>query len=284
MSWIFFLCLSWAQAGFLKMVSEPHLEIQSQGDQILLTGDFQILNEGDENSLEVSPELKIDNYTWKGKSQDLAANQGARWELREKVPLCTRVGPDCPIALPSRGQFLVRILKNYQDQNSYAFAVPDVVIQSSKESSESWPMTLQMDLKTALSATGEYTIDYTLKNLTGKQMKVNVRPVLPAEMKLQSAISPIEIPSNGEVTSSFTFQNIKGLPGSQYVVFLGAEWVEEGARRSNFAYTMVSVPQKESSLSWSADRIFTIWWIWFSFLTLIFMWIFWIRPLKKLIK
>ena len=133
-----------------------------------------------------------------------------------------------------------------------------------------------------MSTTGEYTIDYTLKNLTDKLMKVRLHPVLPAEMNLQSQVSPVEIPANGEVTSSFSFQNVKGLPGSQYVVFLGAEWAESGKRRSHFAYATISVPKKESPLSWNSDLVFAAWWTWALFLSFIFMWIYWIRPLKKL--
>jgi hypothetical protein len=284
--WWLCLFLSMAQAGYLRMIGQPNLEIQRVNQKTILKGEYRIVNDGDEEALQVYPELQIDQFHWQGEPENLKPQQGASWKISEELKsLCRDRTEKCLLALPSEGEFLVKVQKHYQDMNAYHFVVPDLfTINSSRSPVNS--QVINAELKIRPPAQGEtiYQAEYTARNNSAQRVKVLLTPLFPQEIQLHNEALVVEIPANGEIQGSFEFENAKGLPNSNYVGMLSAEWAEGTKRQTTFAYASFQIGAAETPVvsHWTADQIFWAWWLWSLVLGMIGMWAFWLRPLKKL--
>lgn len=286
MGWWFCLFLSMAQAGYLRMLGQPQLEIQQENQKLVLKGEYRIVNDGDEEALQVYPELQIDQFHWQGTPENLKPQQGANWQISEEIkPLCQNQSEKCLLALPSQGEFLVKVQKHYQDLNAYHFVVPDLfTIHSSKSPGISEVIKTELRIKPPAPGEAIYQAEYTVRNHSGQKVKVLLTPLFPQEVQLHNEALMVEIPADGQIEGSFEFENSKGLPNSNYVGMLAAEWAEGNKRQSEFAYSafQIGAAEKPVVAHWTADQIFWAWWLWSLALGMIAMWAFWIRPLKKI--
>lgn len=276
------LLLTFANASFLQMRGEPKVELVDAGDHMVLKGEYAIHNEGDETAWQVFPVLGIDQYRWIGTGKNINPGQGFVWVLNERIStndLCQEPKPGCQVELPSKGNFAVKVEKHYQDQNSYQFVVPDVFFVPVKANLFS---SLNMNMEIVAQGGELFEARYNLENPNSYPVKAAVTPLLPLEVRPLSTPVPVEIPANGQVSGIFQFENQKGLPGSHYLAILTAEWAHEGHRNSQYVSGGFQIPKSSPAKKLSVHAML---WIWFGlgmFLGLMAMWIFWIRPLKKL--
>ncbi|MEZ0392159.1 MAG: hypothetical protein ACAH59_08095 [Pseudobdellovibrionaceae bacterium] len=284
MNSIFLLFLSLAQAGFLKMANTSSLQLSEKKSGLVLAGTYTIFNQGDETARSVFPSFRLDRFQWSGEAQNLGAGEQFTWSLNQIIPLeqlCLSVSPECPVALPVHGHYLVKIHKHYQDLNGYAFEVPDILELNLNGKSQT-PLNLRLQISTEDQK--NFAASYNLKNPFEERISFAIQLHLPKEMRLESSIPPVEVPSEGELQGSFQFENVKGLPGSEYIRVLSAEWAYQGKRSGQWAYNAFKIQRKSPARHWSLDQTFWAWWSWSLFLGLILMWIFWIRPLRRLPK
>jgi len=280
----FLICLliSVSQAGFLKMRGEPSVSLSQTGNNLFLKGEYSIYNEGDETAWQVFPVLGMDQFRWLGPAQNISPGQSYTWKVNTPISeaeLCNQVSDRCLVELPLRGNFSVRVEKHYQDQNGFKFVVPDVFFIPLQPKTFS---TVHLTLEINSEQSGVYEGRYSIENPHAENLRLSVSPLLPEEVRLITPLVPIEIQGGGKVQGSFQFKNERGLPGSQYVAILIADWSQGGERNSQIASSVFYVPKLLDSGKWSFKFLF---WFWFSLtlsLGLIGMWAYWIRPLRKI--
>ncbi len=272
MTSIFWILLSVAQAGFLKMVGQPQLDIRSQQGQLQLQGNYRIVNEGNSPAFQVYPQLKIDGFQWAGEPEDIEAGESVEWKINEVLK---------PLTLPPSGEFLVRVQKFYRDQNAYSFQVPDLFILKTVAEDQPSSLSVKMKIRTSRENGTEFQIEYEIQNAGAESLRAQLNVLLPAEVTLLSPVVPVDVPGRGNIRGTLQFKNEKALSGSNYVAFLTAEWSEAGLRRTSFAYDTFQIKEAKQANKWSRDQLFWAWWVWGLFVGLLAMWWFWLRPLQN---
>lgn len=283
MSCLFLVLFSVAQAGYLRIAGNSDIHLKKQGPTLVLSGTYTMTNQGNEEAKKVWPELSLDQYTWKGFPQDLAPGESYTWEFQKKLTkgdLCLQASAKCPQALPSKGQFLIRGHRHYQDRNGYLFVIPDVLTAALL--SKTGKNLLDMQLKLKAIEKREYRAEVELVNQSEEDLKARVSWLLPYEMDQKTEAFFLEVPALGAASGRFLFRNRSGLPGSDYLAIGIAEWVENGERRVVFRSGLFKIENPPSAISFlKNDRSVLMWTLWSVSVGLILMWIFWSRPLRK---
>ncbi len=285
-----------SHAGFLRIVSDPNLILMEEGSEIYLQGEFKLENQGNEMAKDVFPSFHIDHFTVSMEKRNLQPNESYTWNLKAKLDrsrLCVEKGPGCLVALPAEGDFLVHIEKNYQDQNSYPFAVPDILnLSYNKKGSVKTGFEL-INIKASISTIGpnEFETLYEIENLTGETLKVGLRYLLPKEVEMTTALVPLELGPRKKISGQIWFKNKTGLVGSDYLSLLVAETVEAGQRKFAWGSQHFKIEKFIPKPSiWSpfvglnsAKMFFWVWGI-FSVLALGSVLVFWLLPIRKIAK
>lgn len=277
-----FLFFAVAQAEFLKIQGEPSIQLIENDKRLHLSGEYSISNGGDEIAYHVFPVLGVDRYRWTGSAHNIGPGETHSWKIEDDVhssKLCFERGLDCQEALPAKGRFLIRVEKHYQDQNGFQFVVPDAFIISHHPKTEP---RLEMKIEVQAEKKDIFTVSYFLENLGSDDFRISLRPLLPQEVKLITAKVPLEIKPSSKLQGHFQFVNKRGLPGSQYIAFLVAEWAQGSERQSLIRYESFKIPSATSQRASSSRFVFWVWLLLGTFLGLIGMWIFWIRPIQKM--
>ncbi len=275
MTWIFALLISLGHAGFLRIVGTSQLDLDAKGSGLILQGEYRITNQGDEAARDVFPEFQLDRFHWQGEPKLLQAGETAVWRPYETIQ-------KSQLTLAARGRFALSIFHHYSDMNGYSFAIPAVELLSLSD--QAMPADLpSATMKIEAIESGQYSANLKIKNPGSQALKLRPLYLLPKEVELTTAVVPLEIAAGGELESSVLFQNQKGLNGSTYQAYVALQWNEGDERRAVTAVTSFRIDKNLNSKSkWNPDQRFWAWWLWALFVGLICMWIFWIRPLKRM--
>ncbi|MGZ5278763.1 MAG: hypothetical protein ACXWC9_02400 [Pseudobdellovibrionaceae bacterium] len=273
MIWLYAFLIGASQAGYLQIIGTSKLNLQKTSQGLLLSGEYQIENKGDEAARNVYPEINLDRFQWRGTPNLLQSGASYSWKVSQIIS-------KDQLSLPDEGRFVVSIFNSYEDLNGYPFAIPAIELFSVNEKLEkSLPqLSLQID---ALSSK-QYSAQVSVTNPAKESLKLLPLYILPREMDLKTLEIPLEIPAGGELSTSFLFENRTGLVGSQYHAFLILRWIEHGQRQAAVASTGFKVekpPRRQGGLV--TQQSFWAWWLWGLSLGLIWMWVFWVRPLRK---
>lgn len=250
------------------MRGEHELGLKSANSQLVLEGEYTIVNEGNETAWKVQPVIRFDQFSWQGQEKNIPAGESASWPVNDSLKL-EKVLP---------GAYIFQVEKRYQDQNGFQFAAPDLVALQFQQKVAAF---IDMQVQVFSSDHQLFNVTYTLKNPSTQDLKVFLQFLLPKELELQSEIAPVELPALGEVQGHFQFRNLRGPLGSQYVAFLIGDWMQNGERQSQSTYALFQI-EKKPDQRWAPERKFWVWLCWSLILGLIGMWIFWIRPLHRL--
>jgi hypothetical protein len=293
-----------AQASFLQMIGDADLRVRSSPDGLTLTGIYSIKNQGDELAKNVFPVLKIDNFSLSLEKRMIFAGEKFVWKVDAKIPsnqLCLKISETCPVVLPNRGDIAVRIDKQYQDANGYPFSAPEVLVLSTEQkgiSSQSSEYGMLI-VTTENQGNGLFKVEYDVKNMTDSLMEVEIQPVLPEQMRLQTQVQTLKIGPKAGLLTYFLFRNEKALDGSIYQIPVVARWKDaEGYRRSLSQIGGIKVQSSDSKTPSAfekglqilyqnleflkSDKIFWIFWVGFLALASLAMYFFWIKPYRKL--
>jgi hypothetical protein len=274
MIFIFLLTALNAQAGFLRILPEPNLRLEKQAQGLLLSGQFSIENKGTELARDVYPELKLDQFSWVGEKRILQAGEKFTWEISETI---LRKQLEEPLS----GEFVLQIMDHYQDFNGYSFAIPNATILSLDTKTDSESNVPTMELKIESTAVNQFSGQIQIFNPASSPQSYQISYLLPQEVEMVTPQVPVEVPAGGELSTNFQFENRKGLIGSNYQAFVVLQWVSENQRRALIKTAPFRI--EKVSTKWSLEQSFWAWWVWGLAVGLIFMWVFWIRPLRRLV-
>ncbi len=275
-----------ASARFLQIVGESQLHLSREAGALLIKGIYLIENRGDEPAQNVFPTFQLDQSQLTLDPQTVSPGQKISWDIEWRIPLqnlCQNPNDKCPLSLPDRGQFLLQVLNHYRDRNGYSFSVSEPLEIISEDSPGETPAKPQIYLKIQAQEHDLFLVNYRIFNPNSEARKFALRVLIPDELRfLNHHLGSVNIEPQSEIRGNFQIQNQMGLPGSGYQVILSAEWNEKDQRATasgmeNFQLSAVKTLSK--------NQIDFRFWGWFfisSALGLICMWIFWIRPLKKI--
>lgn len=279
---------SGALAGFLRISSESDLRLIEKKGEIFLQGKFTLQNQGDESAKDVFPEFTMDRWALALSKQSLDPMQKWTWDVDEQIPrslLCIKASADCLLALPDQGDFPLRVDKNYQDQNGYAFSAPDILRLSfdRKASSDKKFELIKLELKVIAESESQYRADYVIRNQVDRPIKLALHHLVPKEVETTTADLPVEIFALGELRGSFIFRNKTGLIGSEYLSFLVAEMTENHRRK--FVWSSASfkiqkfIEPARSGWRWpiSRDGVWALFWGFLSMLAFVWVYFYWQR-------
>jgi len=276
MIWLFAFLMSVGQAGYLQIIGTSKLTLQKTSQGLLLSGEYQIDNKGDESARNVYPEINLDQFKWRGAPTLLQSGASYNWKVFQIIS-------KDQLSLPDEGRFVVSIFNSYEDLNGYPFAIPAIELFSVNEKLEKSLPKLSLQIDTLSSK--QYSAQVSVTNPAKEPLKFLPLYILPREMDLKTPEIPLEIPAGGELSTSFLFENRTGLAGSQYHAFLILRWVEHGQRQAAVASTGFKVEKPTLRQGGLVTRqSFWAWWFWGISLGLIWMWVFWVRPLRKFSK
>ena len=105
----FLLCtqLQFAEATHLRIEGQDKLSTRIEGENVVISGSYEVSNKGDEKAYEVFPAFTVGSWVWAGEPKTVDMNGVASWLIEETVPLeklrC-RSGSNCTEEqLPAKG-------------------------------------------------------------------------------------------------------------------------------------------------------------------------------------
>ena len=242
---IFLASGSAALAGTLTMVGTPKLGAVLQGDEIVVSGTYEIENKGDETAFDVFPGLEFDKWSWVGKPARVDAGKKQEWSLSEKIKLSV-----LDKELPSQGRLSFLTRRYYKDVNGYAFSAADLTNFYIGVFTPQQQVAMQVpDLQVQQEVDGdgqEFTGKITARNLGKEPVKARISIFTARELSPEEAEPRwLEVPTGKTANIRFHLKNVSGLVGSTYAVFGLVEWQHEGIRLSANSSSVVSIHRVE---------------------------------------
>lgn len=244
---------SMSHAGFLRMAGTSDLSLVESGGSLWLKGQYSIENQGDETAKDVYPTFTLDQWKQKFEAKSLGPGEKFTWHLNEKIfkdRFCHSVNESCVRALPLKGDFFLRVDKNYQDQNSYPFSTPEVLSVSlnKRTALKSARDLMNVTIKLQMIGENDFQGDYSIQNKTTKRLKLGLHFLFPKEVSLNPTKMPVDVAENGDLNGTFYFRNVTGLQGSDYLAMFVVETEADGERLFLWESTRFKIAQFQSSI------------------------------------
>ena len=173
----YFIFLNSTLAGTISIQGSPQVQFELKEDVVTVSGHVELVNLGDEMALDVSPELQIGSWQWKGDGYDLDPNQKHHWEIHERAVLSkwSCAEQHCKdFQLPLMGSYPMEFYRHYHDMNGYPFSsmtVENIFIGTEALSSPKLPLQGQLQIT---SHGKSFTANLSLENLSNEHLGVLV--------------------------------------------------------------------------------------------------------------
>ena len=237
-----------AEASYLTINGAPTLNVSMDGENISLSGSFEITNRGDEEAADVFPGLSLGQWSWVGSPKRLPAGKSEIWEISARIAadgLGCRGGEVCGGAdLPGLGKFPLLVRRHYSDLNGYQFSAADVasvIIGEMQPQSKVALQTPVVDAVYLCDGDGrDFQCELSVRNSGTLARKVEVSYYTAKELEVLSRPTLLPVGPNETARTSSRLRNFRGLPGSTYAVFAILQWEETGVR--NFISASALMP------------------------------------------
>jgi len=144
------------------------------------------------------------------------------------------------------GNYPIVVLVDYADANGYPFSSvsPTSIVYKTLTSSKVSGVTQE------LSLTGKETKKFilTIRNLDDLPHDVDVKLILPRELKVNDEERRISIQSKEEKELSFDVSSFGALPGSSYVALATMEYDDDNSHYSSIARGMINIGKESSTV------------------------------------
>lgn len=224
-----------ASATFLRISGDHQLNGSVTGEILHLSGTFSMANEGDELARDVYPAFYIGSHQWKGAPMNLKPSEHGEWKIDEYIPtvkLRCLDDPHCALPdLPSFGGFPLLVRMHYKDGNGYAFSSPMVSRLELHDQPQPQAYDSALEAKITFEGDGQaFKGKLEVHNHTAAPKKASVALFSSRELKLPLPFI-LDVPANGDASSSFEVENFRGLAGSNYTVFAILQWEHDPKTR-----------------------------------------------------
>jgi len=140
------------------------------------------------------------------------------------------------------GNYPLVVLVDYSDANAYPFSSvsPSSIVYKTPTVSKLSSMLSELSLTD--KETKKLTL--TVRNLDDISHELDVKLILPRELKVANGERTISIQSKQEKELSFDVSSFSALPGSSYVILASIEYEHEGLHYSSIGRGMIRITEK----------------------------------------
>ncbi|MBW1887533.1 MAG: hypothetical protein JRI52_04180 [Deltaproteobacteria bacterium] len=216
---LIFFYPSTLHATRIALVAKVHVISDQDWIEVKVT----VENQGDEDALVVSPQLKLgQEEVMLDHIPKLEPNHFHRWTHRFEV---RRLG------FQLRGSYPLLLKTHYHDVNFYPFSMPEVLLLHYQIEPSDPPIKGSLGVE-SVSHTGKAMVNLT--NLSQHDLSGTVELFLPGELISRTPKTPFQLAKAQNMETTFQLENAWALRGSSYRVYAIAQWVH-----SNTHYTLV---------------------------------------------
>ncbi len=238
-----------ASAGYLRIEGRPEVVVGLDGDNVRISGTWTIANNGDEASRGVFPYLALGRWTWTGEPKEITNGHSERWEIRETFSRskleCTSGDICSGLELPIEGAYPLVMRRHYESIAGYQYSASDVIpVKIGNLSGEALAAVRAPSLQARLQlneSNGIHTGKFEVFNNSQQEVTVAVSFHASREIRVRTTTQTIKVPPQGQASTPAVFENLKGLAGSEYVVFGVAQWQEAQIRNTAIEHAMLKV-------------------------------------------
>lgn len=276
--------LAWAKQ--IRIGGNPQLQLEKSGPNLKLTGSYTLSNSGDEEAKDVFPKILIDQFSVQGEAVSLRPGGQHTWKFSEEIR-------KSQLKSPLKGQFLAIFENNYSDLNSYPFAIPQLglLIVDTEEKMISRQVTMALKIKSI--SKDLFQADYEVHNQMDETLPLKFKAILPQEVEAPASMADLDLKEKASLFGSFQFKNLKGLEGSRYYAYFAVQWVQDGERKVSwvFAPFFIGAPVEKDipvnagfrlASKLSKTQLFWLYWSIVALFGFLFLWVYWVMPLRKL--
>ncbi len=269
----------------IRIGGNPQLVLEKSGPSLKLTGSYTLINSGDEEAKNVFPKIVIDQFSIQGEAVSLKAGEQNVWKFSEKISLVE-------LKQPLKGQILAIFENNYSDLNGYPFSIPQLGLLTMDTDEKMISRQVTLALKIKKISKDLFQADYEVHNQMDEALALNFRAILPKEMEEPPPMTGLDLKEKASLFGSFQFKNLKGLDGSRYYAYFTVEWVHRGERKLAWVFAPFHIGaaiEKEAApprFPWASKltstQLFWLYWSIFALFGFLFVWVYWVLPLRKL--
>jgi len=201
-------------------------KVQVIPDEDWIEVKLTVENQGDEDTLVISPQLKLgQEEVMLDHIPKLEPNHSHQWTHRFEV---RRLG------FQLRGSYPLILKTHYHDVNYYPFSMLEVLLLHYKVEPSDPPIKGSLGVE-SVSHTGKATVN--LINLSQHDLSGTVELFLPSELISRTPKTPFQLAKAQDMETTFQLENAWALQGSSYRIYAIAQWVH-----SDTHYTL-ALPQ-----------------------------------------
>ena len=256
------LIASAANASFISIGSSSVVTVETRDSEIVISGGYTLLNEGDEIAYEVYPSFEMGGWIWSGKPVNLEPKSSHAWKFEERVPfidLKCRANDSCAgLDLAVNGKHPMKVIRHYKDGNGYRFSAAEVQILTIGEVSPK-QLALNQDeaVRGKLLFVGDgqdFTGQVELRNVRDEKIDVAMSFHAPREIQLRNKPAVVSLSREEVARREFEVSNFSGLDGSRYAVYVVLQWMEAGMRHTAIMVNQVGIGPAKT-------RVHLGWWL-----------------------
>jgi len=219
---LIFLYPSTLHATRIALVAKVHVIPDQDWMEVKVT----VENQGDEDALVVSPQLKLgEEEVMLHHIPKLEPNHSHQWTYRFEI---RRLG------FQLRGSYPLLLRTHYHDVNYYPFSMPEVLLLHYQIEPSDPPLKGSLGVE-SVSHTGKAMVNLT--NLSQHDLSGTVELFLPSELVSLTPKTPFRLAKAHGMETTFQLENGWALRGSSYRVYAIVQWVH-----SDTHYTL-ALPQ-----------------------------------------
>ena len=235
---LFSMAATQSYASYLTIDGHAQLKASSNGQNIILSGSYEIENHGDESARNVFPSIRLGSFSWAGEPKTIVQGGKETWPIDATLPIDKlefQEQDSCANQkLPSSGIFPLLVRRHYEDANGARFSAAEVNRLAIGElQGESLTVSRAPELDAVLHCGGngtDFDCNLEIRNAANKKYAVSVSYFTSNELEILSSARVYEIEPHNLVKGDVQLRNFSGLPGSSYAVFAVLQWQDRDFR------------------------------------------------------
>lgn len=238
-----------ARAGTITLTPEISVSAQTRGERLSISGSIVLTNNGDEDAEDTFPSLVVGGWRWVGEAKAVAPKASVSWDVAADLSIA-EVGcekdPACAgRVLPTQGMFPLVLWLRYADAQGYRFSTVDLrslqVGDISAEQRAAIRTEQPLPLLKVERRGNRFDGAVEVYNPGKEAIDVSLSLVVPEEMRVSHGSVGLSLQPGEKREQRFQIENVRGLPGSSYIVGSVVQWARAGARGTVNALARVDI-------------------------------------------
>lgn len=229
-----------ANAGVFRLEVRPSSQLLAG----VVTVRVSMANRGDEAMSRLQPSVLL-NGTWTAGPVLPDLQPGA------ESMAAVNAGPAPSIP----GTYTAAIAVRYEDRNGHPFTSLVTIPVCTAEPLDRAPLSGTLDHALVRNSA---PLALRLRSASDEPLAVQATLLLPGELAADNTVVPVDVPPGASATHTFHVRNGWAVDGSQYRIYVIADWLQAGRHASLAIPGTVSIPARREIANATMRRL---WWI-----------------------